>query len=241
MNATEQRLQASLARNHELAGLTRAPGFPAREFAALQQWQRQRLAGTYADLLAEKQFAAAGHFFLEEIYGGLEFRERDQQVARVLPVMARMLPEHMLQTMTEAFDLQALSLELDMDMARHMAAAGLKALDTPAYGRIYRLTGRERDREKQIELIRQLGLELLELVRHRMVLSLIRLLRMPARAAGFGRLQDFLEQGLWAFRQMQDGQHFVLTIHQRELAIMKNLRAGSDQPFEKVQAKWSSR
>jgi hypothetical protein len=113
-----------------------------------------------------------------------------------------------------------------------MAAAGLLALDTPAYGRIYRLTGRKRDREQQIELIRELGLELVELVQHRLVLNLIRLLRMPARAAGFGRLQDFLEQGLWAFRQMQDGQHFVLIIHQREQAIMKNLWAGSDQPFE---------
>ncbi|HSM69000.1 MAG TPA: hypothetical protein VK830_04735 [Xanthomonadales bacterium] len=232
MNATEQRLQASLARNHELAELTRARGFPAREFAAVQQWQRQRLAETYADLLAEEQFEAAGHFFLEEIYGGLEFRERDQQVARVLPVMARMLPEHMLRTMTGAFDLQALSLELDMDMARHMAAAGLLALDTPAYGRIYRSTGRERDRDQQIELFRRLGLELVELVRHRLVLNFVRLMRMPARAAGFGRLQDFLEQGLWAFRQMQDGEYFVLTVHQREQAIMINLRAGSDQPFE---------
>jgi hypothetical protein len=45
-------------------------------------------------------------------------------------------------------------------------------------------------------------------------------------------LQDFLEQGLWAFRKMQEGQHFVLTVHRREHAIMKNLRAGSDQPFE---------
>ena len=232
MNVTEQRLQAALARNHELAGLTRARGFPDLEFAALQQWQRQRLAETYADLLAEEQFEAAGHFFLEEIYGGLEFRERDQQVARVLPVMARMLPEHMLQTMTGAFGLQALSLELDMDMARHMAVEDLLALDTPAYGRIYRSTGRERGRKRQIELIRQLGLELVELVRHRLVLKLIRLLRLPARAAGFGRLQDFLEQGLWAFRQMQDGRYFVLTIHQREQTIMQQLMAGSDQPFE---------
>jgi hypothetical protein len=232
LNATEQRLQASLARNHELADLTRARGFPAREFAALQRWQRQRLAETYADLLAEEQYAAAGHFFLEEIYGGLEFRERDQQVARVLPAMARMLPEHMLQTMAGAFELQALSLELDMDMARHMAAAGLLDLDATSYRRIYQLTGRERDRQQQIELIRQLGLELLELVRHRLVLNLIQLLRWPARAAGFRRLQDFLEQGLWAFRKMQEGQHFVLTVHRREHAIMKNLRAGSDQPFE---------
>jgi hypothetical protein len=63
-------------------------------------------------------------------------------------------------------------------------------------------------------------------------LNLIQLLRWPARAAGFRRLQDFLEQGLWAFRKMQEGQHFVLTVHRREHAIMKNLRAGSDQPFE---------
>ncbi|NND44376.1 MAG: hypothetical protein HKN58_03565, partial [Xanthomonadales bacterium] len=111
---TVKALRAALERNHALAGRIQDPGFPTAAFERLQQWQRKRLADTYADLLAEPQFSAAGHFFLEELYGGLDFQERDQQVARVLPVMIRTLPGHMLHALTNAFELQALSLQLDI-------------------------------------------------------------------------------------------------------------------------------
>lgn len=232
MSDTESRLHAALGRNHALAELTRDPDFPAAYFDTLQRWQRARLARSYADLLAEPQFRAAGHFFLEELYGGLEFRERDQQVTRVLPVMTRTLPEHLLHALARAFELQAISLELDMDMAQQMAQAGVGELDERAYQRLYRLTGRAEDRRQQIELIHGLGLELNEVVRHRLVLNLVRLLRLPARAAGFGQLQDFLEQGLRAFRKMGDGERFVETIYQRETEIMQRLLSGAGRPFK---------
>lgn len=243
MNKTELRLQAALNENHALAEATRRSSFPAEAFDALQQWQRERLAQTYADLMADDQFRAAGEFFLNELYGGLAFRERDQQVARVLPVMIRTLPEHMLHALARAFELQALSLELDMDMAHHMPADALQDLDAATYQRIYISTARREDRLRQIELIRDLGLELNELVRHRLVLNLVKLLRVPARAAGFGLLQDFLEQGLWAFRAMQDGPRFVTSVYQRELEIMQRLLDGQGAPFDlqKVQPKCSSR
>lgn len=232
MNDTETRLQAILGRNHALAEHTRDPDFPATYFDTLQGWQRARLARSYAELLVEPQFRAAGHFFLEELYGGLEFRERDQQVSRVLPVMTRTLPEHMLHALARAFELQAISLELDMDMAQQMAQAGISELDDRAYQHLYRLTGRPKDRRQQIELIHGLGLELNEVVRHRLVLNLVRLLRLPARAAGFSQLQDFLEQGLWAFRKMKDGERFVETIYQSELEIMRRLLSGAENPFD---------
>lgn len=231
MNDAERRLKAALGRNHALAERTREKDFPAARFEMLQRWQRERLAHTYADLLAEPQFQAAGHFFLEELYGGLEFRERDQQVSKVLPVMTRTLPEHMLHALARAFELQAISLELDMEMARHMALNEVSEIDEGAYQRLYQSTGRAEDRRQQIELIHGLGLELNEVVRHRMVLNLVRLLRVPARAAGFGLLQDFLEKGLWAFRKMGDGQLFVETIYQREHEIMQRLLDGDEHPF----------
>lgn len=232
MTDTESRLQAALGRNHALAEHTRDPDFPATYFGSLQRWQRARLARSYADLLAEPQFRAAGHFFLEELYGGLEFRERDQQVSKVLPVMTRTLPEHLLHALARAFELQAISLELDMEMAGQMARADISELDERAYQRLYLLTGRAEDRRQQIELIHGLGLELNDVVRHRLVLNLVRLLRLPARAAGFGQLQDFLEQGLWAFRKMGDGERFVETIYRREHEIMRRLLDGAENPFD---------
>lgn len=224
-------LRQALTDSHELASRFDEPGFPHEELEILQEWQRKRLANTYKDLISQPRYAAAGDFFLAELYGGLNFRERDQQMERVLPVMVRMLREDMLLALAEAFELQSLSLSLDMDMTEALRDSGWKDLTTSRYGEIYRTCGRTHDRERQIELIGHLGLELNELVHHRLVMFLIRTLRGPARAAGFGLLQTFLEQGLKAFQIMGDGTYFIETIWKNEDKIMRRLFAGDKNPF----------
>lgn len=231
MKQYADRLRQALTESHELATRFDEPGFPHEELEVLQTWQRRRLADSYRDLISQERYAAAGEFFLAELYGGLNFRERDQQMERVLPVMVRMLREDMLLALAEAFELQSLSLSLDMDMTVALQQSGWKELTTDRYGEIYRTCGRPLDRERQIELIGQLGLVLNELVHHRLVLFLIRTLRGPARAAGFGLLQAFLEQGLRAFQIMGDGTEFIETIWHNEDRIMQRLFAGEKNPF----------
>ena len=224
-------LRQALTDSHELATRFDEPGFPHAELELLQEWQRQRLSNSYRDLISQERYRAAGDFFLGELYGGLNFRERDQQMERVLPVMVRMLREDMLLALAEAFELQSLSLSLDMDMTLALQASGWKELNTSRYGEIYRSCGRPLDRERQIELIGHLGLELNELVHHRLVMFLIRTLRGPARAAGFGLLQTFLEQGLRAFQIMGDGTKFIETIWKNEDKVMRRLFAGDKNTF----------
>jgi hypothetical protein len=225
-------LRQSLADSHLLASRLDDPGYPLAELEMVQSWQRKRLAESFRDLISQERYRAAGDFFLDELYGGLHFRERDQEMERVLPVMVRMLRDDMLKVLAEAFELQALSLQFDMDMTAAMLKFGWYELNTDRYGEIYRACGRPAERERQIELIRRLGLELNTLVHHRLVLLLIRTLRGPALAAGFGRLQSFLEQGLNAFRLMGDGTEFVDTIWRKEREVMLRLFAGDKNPFK---------
>ena len=224
-------LRQALTDSHQLAARLDEPGFALAELEIVQSWQRKRLARSYRDLISQQRYRAAGDFFLAEIYGGLHFRERDQEMERVLPVMVRMLREDMLLVLAEAFELQSLSLSLDMDMTAALQKFGWDKLNTRRYGEIYRSCGRSLDRERQIELIGHLGMELNELVHHRLVMFLIRALRGPAHAAGFGLLQSFLEQGLKAFQLMDDGTGFIETIWKSENEIMRRLLAGDKNPF----------
>ena len=123
------RLRQALFDSHQVALRLDEPGFPLNDLEHLQSWQRQRLAGTYDDLISQPRYAAAGDFFLDELYGGLHFRERDQEMERVLPIMVRMLRDDMLLVLAEAFELQALSLEFDMEMTANMLDNGWKSLD----------------------------------------------------------------------------------------------------------------
>ncbi len=197
----------------------------------MQQWQRQRLAQSYSDLIDKESYRPACEFFLEELYGGLDFLKRDQEVAKVMSVMVRFLPGKVLFTMADAFELQALSLEFDMEMAERLDSAGIMELDVASYGVIYRSCGNGSLREKQILLIRDLGNELARLVHKRLMFRLIRLMRSPANAAGFGSLQAFLESGVLSFRKLEDPVYFVNTIYEREWLAMQKLFAGEANPF----------
>jgi len=221
-----------LVRNHDLACAIGEPGFPFHAFEMLQNWQRCRLERTYADFLARDRDAPACRFFLDELYGGMNFRERDQEVARVEPLMARMLPGKALNALADAFRLQAISLEFDMEMAVLLHRRDAETLTTEVYAEVYRECGRRPAREKQILLIRGLGHNLRRLVRTPLLVKMLGLMRRPAQAAGFGRLQAFLEHGLRSFQNLSDPATFVESIYQREWQIMERLFSGEQTPFE---------
>ncbi|MDT8319213.1 MAG: hypothetical protein RQ826_01665 [Xanthomonadales bacterium] len=224
-------LRRMLARNHEVATRTLEPDFPLASFEALQDWQRARIERSFQDVISRDNYRPAAEFFLGELYGGLDFRERDEDMGRVMPLMVRFLPDGSLVTMAEAFELQAISLEFDMAMARHMEKASVTELDMDRYCETYRSCSDRPRRERQILLIRKLGYDLDELVHKRMVNYLVRLMRGPARAAGLGRLQDFLETGLQSFRAMEDPHWFIETVYEREWEAMQRMFAGDERPF----------
>lgn len=195
----------------------------------LQHWQRCRLRETYSDLRAQPRFEPACVFFLEELYGGRDMRERDRQLQRALPVMQRMLPDHLLEAVGDAMRLQWMSMDLDA----RLSACLHGELDQPEYARAYRRIDAWSEREEQIALIGDLGRLLGRTVRRRMIHTLIRLMHGPAVAAGFGKLQEFLAEGLGAFAEMGDAADlFVDTIVERETAALRKMGTDSDWPFE---------
>lgn len=237
-------LHEMLARNHDLAGRTSEADFPLEQFNALQQWQQQRLLTSFSDLLDQEGYQPAIEFFLSDIYGGLDFRERDQDMGKVMPVMVRFLPDRALVTLAEAFELQAISLEYDERMAHYMRRENIGQLDMGSYLPVYLAGGGRQGRERQINLIRKLGYDLDALVRKPLVNYLVRLLRGPAHTAGFGSLQEFLESGLDSFRALEDARAFVDAIYEREWDSMERLFDGEPDPFGlqlNVQPKCSAR
>ena len=224
-------LHRMLAWNHELAGRVDGPDFPLAKFEHLQQWQQDRLMHTFDDLLQQPPYRSAVTFFLTELYGGLDFRQRDQDMDRVMPVMKRFLPDKVLSIMSDAFELQAVSLQFDMQMADCMARNDINHLDMARYCEIYRAGSDRPGRERQIILIRKLGYDLDKWVNKRLVNTLVRLLRGPAHAAGFGKLQEFLETGLGSFRELEDVCYFNETIYQREWTAMQKMFDGEERPF----------
>lgn len=179
----------------------------------VKSFQRDRFARTYADLLAAPRYAAATRFFLKELYGPQDFSQRDAQFARVVPALVRLFPREIIATVDTLAQLHALSETLDSAMA--IASLG-ETLDRCAYIRAWQATGRPQDREQQIALTLAIGRALDRLTRKALLRHTLHLMRGPARAAGLGDLQQFLESGFDTFRAMCGADDFLDHVGRRE-------------------------
>jgi hypothetical protein len=87
-----RRLQRRLALHQALHDPAREPRNRLRGLAELRRWQAARLEYSFRDFLAEPRSAPAATFFLTDVYGDRDFTRRDADIARVLPMMERLLP-----------------------------------------------------------------------------------------------------------------------------------------------------
>jgi hypothetical protein len=197
-------------------------GTPLR-LAELKAWQSARLRATYADVAAQPRYRAATSFFLDDLYGPKDFSGRDQAMLRIVPAMTRILPASALQTASLAIELEALSEDLDQ---RATAALGSGPIDAELYGEAYRKGSTRAERERQIDLIVAVGERLDALVKKPMVARMLRLMRAPARVAGLQDLQEFLERGFEAFREMHGADDFLQLVRSRETEILSRLFSG---------------
>lgn len=227
------RLLEQLQRNQTLYNSS-AAGLE-RELRLLRRWQSARLARTYADLLQNARYRPAAEFFLGELYGDGDLGQREQDLARIVPMMTHILPGHVLYTTALALELDALSHELDIRLTRILVTEFdmCDTLDEATYIAAYRQCARYEQRSYQIELVEHLGRDLQSIVPRRFIHTALKLAKTPARLAGLAELHRFLSAGFEAFRSMGAGaETFITTITRREHAILERIRSGQPQPLE---------
>ncbi len=196
----------------------------------LGRWQSRRMAMTYADLAQSPSHSAAIAFFQSDLYSGADFSRRDADLARVVPLMVKVLPERVVASVATAMALNALSQELDRQVLAWMQRVD-GHITVADYCRAYRRAGNLPARRRQIGMIVEVGTALDEFVRKRRVRGALRMMRRPAHLAGLGTLQDFLERGFAAFHRMNGAAEFLATIEARETAILEAIEGGANHVF----------
>ncbi len=195
------------------------PGVPGR-VRALKAWQHARFARTHADLLESPRHSLAARFFLDELYGPQDFTQRDAQFARIVPTLVRLFPQDIVETVQSLAEVHALSERLDTAMAMSLGEA---VLDRAGYVRAWQSTGEPKSRARQIALVLDVGAAMDRHTRSLMLRASLRAMRGPARAAGLGSLQAFLEAGFEAFGAMRGSEEFLRMIAERERALAQRL------------------
>jgi hypothetical protein len=199
----------------------------------VRHWQSVRLHGSFEDLLKAPDTRAAATFFLEDLYGDRDFSARDRDLAKLLPLMSRLLPTPVLSAAVQAVELNVLSQAFDLKLAAWLAEnlQPDQSLTLDSYGRAYRAADCRRLRGHQIDLIVEVGQHLDWAVHKHGVERLLKLSRGPAKIAGLGELQSFLERGFSAFRELGGADAFLARIADQEREVSRRLFANHARPF----------
>ena len=132
-------------------------------------------------------------------------------------------------TVAKAVELSALSLELDRALVEAMGIGS--ALSMPVYCKAYRRCANRPSREGQIALVVEVGHELDRYVHKPLLRKILSLMRRPARLAGLGALQNFLERGFSSFASMRGADQFLAMIADRETKLLEAIFDGDPGPF----------
>lgn len=225
------RLPDLLQRHQRLTSPAHDPRNRLRWLPELRRWQAARLRRSFAHFLEDPRHRAAAEFFLSDVYGDHDFSRRDADIARVVPLMQKLLPDALLASVADAIELGLLTHAFDLRMAQVLEtlAPKRKRLDDALYGEAYRACGLPRLRSYQIDLIARVGKDLGRGLKLPGVGMLLKLSRGPATAAGLAELQRFLERGVDAFARLGDPAAFVAEIEQDERELSRRLFAGDPQ------------
>lgn len=201
-------------------------------FNAVQKWQVARLTQTHGHLLTDERYQAVTHFFLTDMYGGLDLSSLANEIERALPTTTRLLPDSVMRTAAVALELNAITGELDEQVAgyifEHLQATEVNA-DNMAEA--YRHCGTREQRGQQMALARELGMGLDKYVKNRIIYATFKIASKPLHLAGLGALYDFLDRGFAAMRPMGSAQEFLDMFINKEEEIMNKIYNNEPNPY----------
>ncbi len=196
---------------------------------SVKHYQSLRFQHSYSDLIADGPFQSAAQFFLDELYGAVDFSDRDTQFSRMAVAIERLLPAAAVTTAVSLAQLHVLTEQMDHAMAHAWTSISGSTGATERYVSAWRMVGQREQRLRQLQLVLQLGWELDRLTRKPGLRKLLKLMRRPAAAAGLAQLQRFLETGFDTFASMATHEsgtsEFLKVIETRETRLIVALFA----------------
>ena len=188
------------------------------------RWQADYMLPLFSDLLEPEGYADAVDFVVSDLCG-VGVSERDHDIERATPVIVRSLPTHAMETAAAAVELNAAALEINTGIWNGLLVDGeLPAVITEAeYCRACRSAASFEEVMALVELAITLGETLKTLVRVPLIGFLLKTMRVPAHAAGFGALQEFLETGFVTFHEISDIDRFLDDLGARLEQVFKHI------------------
>ena len=222
--AAAERFRRNIARSNALHRQYLNDRQLLEDYDRFATWQLRYLLGYFDDLYKKDGYYEALDFIMSDL-AGVGIAGRDRDLERVAPVITSMLPVRALETIATAAEMNARVLQINIDICRCLRADNMLPDEITEAGYIAACRDATTfdDCAELTHLIVGLGRTLESLVEMPILGGLLRAMRGPAHAAGFGALQEFLETGYFTFRQIPDVDSFLTQIEGRMIGIFKRI------------------
>jgi hypothetical protein len=222
--AAAAKFRDAIARSNEVHRQYLADADLLESYDRFTRWQLDYMLSFFDDLIEAHGYKAAVDFIISDL-AGVGVAERDRDIQRAGGVIASTLPTHPLETAAAALELNAAALEINLSICRRLLVDGRlpEHISEADYIRACRAASTYEECMGLVRLAGELGQTLKTLVRVPLLGGLLRTMRAPAHAAGFGALQEFLETGFNTFREIPDIDLFL-----------EQLVEGLDKVFQRI-------
>ncbi len=222
--AAAERFREHIRRSNELHVEYLEDVHLLKNYDRFTHWQLEYLLPRFSDLHAREGYAEAIDFTVSDL-AGISISSRDHDLERAAPAITNLLPLRALETIATAAEMNAKILEVNIGICRELQVGN--DLPEPITEKQYCIACRSASSFDEcvdiVHLISGLGRTLKTLVKVPLIGITLRAMRMPAYAAGFGVLQEFLETGFLTFRQIPDIEHFLGEIEQRAVKVFERI------------------
>jgi hypothetical protein len=187
-----------------------------RNYDRFTRWQLGYLLPFFGDLHSQPGYAEAIDFTMSDL-AGVGISDRDRDLERAAPTITRLLPLQALDTIAAAAEMNARVLEINTAICQCLLVGKLlpDEISELEYCIACRKASSLEDCVELVHLITGLGNTLKTLVTIPLLGGMLRAMRGPAHAAGFGALQQFLQDGYSTFKQIPDIDRFLCEIEAR--------------------------
>jgi len=184
----------------------------------LKALQQKRLQETYADFIAQEEYAETCAFFFGKVYTTEDSSVRDQAVERFYGKLKRVLGGKIIQCLGQIISLQKLTVALDERLADVLIEMDAPIeCDIETYEQAYRESDNYDDRVRQIEILHA-NLRLAHQIFHRFGVGTgLKALHEFERVRGrHGRVTGFLLDAYHAIHPLRDIGPLAEAINERE-------------------------
>lgn len=217
--------------------LTRYWALPYHENADLkaklndvQAWQRARIQRTHSELFEKPKNQPMAKYFLTQLYGGDEFKQLAEQLARILPKakkLERLARESALETGSMAIQAAILAIELDLHLAEWLLAQDLP-VDEENMLAAYRAVDEAEARRTQINNLKDVCYRTDKYLNSFMLKKAFALAKTTAYRHNYQPLYDFIDAGFIAMKPLDSVSGFIEPFCKRELMIIDQVHASDN-------------